>query len=61
MAEIAAHMAVNHPDYARLAGRIAVSCLYKSTHPRFSLFVAEYSRRSGTLTLWDLILILQLN
>lgn len=35
-AETAAAMATNHPDYALLAARIAVSNLHKSTHKLFS-------------------------
>lgn len=34
-AEVAATMAVQHPDYASLAARIAVSNLHKSTHKSF--------------------------
>ena len=35
-AEVAATNAVNHPDYAQLASRIAVSNLHKTTHKSFS-------------------------
>ena len=35
-AEIAATMTVNHPDYARLAARIAISNLHKTTSKSFS-------------------------
>jgi ribonucleoside-diphosphate reductase alpha chain len=35
-AEVAATNAVNHPDYAKLASRIAVSNLHKTTHKSFS-------------------------
>lgn len=35
-AQTAAHMAVNHPDYSLLAGRIAVSRLHKETKDSFS-------------------------
>ena len=35
-AEVAATNAVNHPDYAQLASRIAVSNLHKTTHKSFT-------------------------
>lgn len=35
-AEIVATMETNHPDYAILAGRIAVSILYEETKKSFS-------------------------
>ncbi len=35
-AEVAATNAVNHPDYAKLASRIAVSNLHKTTHKSFT-------------------------
>ncbi len=35
-AEVAATNAVNHPDYAKLASRIAVSNLHKTTHKSFA-------------------------
>lgn len=41
--EAAAHMAFEHPDYSRLAGRIAVTSLYKGTSRRFSSYVAGVS------------------
>ena len=34
-AQTAAYSATKHPDYAILAGRIAVTCLYKTTSPSF--------------------------
>lgn len=40
-AEIAATMASNHPDYAQLASRIAVSNLQKNTHKSFSKTIAD--------------------
>ena len=44
-AEVAATNAVNHPDYAQLASRIAVSNLHKTTHKSFS----EVMRRPAHL------------
>lgn len=35
-AEIAASMTTKHPDYARLAARIAISNLHKETKKKFS-------------------------
>lgn len=35
-AEVAASMTIKHPDYAKLAARIAVSNLHKNTHKSFS-------------------------
>ena len=40
-AETAAYMAVNHPDYSLLAGRIAVSRLHKETKELFSETMAD--------------------
>ena len=40
-AEIAATMASNHPDYAQLASRIAISNLQKNTHKSFSKTIAD--------------------
>lgn len=49
-ADTAAHMASEHPDYAILGGRIAISRLYRATPRRFSLYVKEHvpQSRSGT-------------
>ena len=41
-AEICATKTVEHPDYATLASRIAVSNLHKSTKERFSEVVTDY-------------------
>jgi len=40
-AETAAQMTTTHPDYAKLAGRIAVSNLHKSTPRKFSQCIKE--------------------
>ena len=40
-AETAAQMTTTHPDYAKLAGRIAVSNLHKSTPKKFSQCIKE--------------------
>ena len=40
-AETAAAMVTTHPDYAKLAGRLAVSNLHKTTHKKFSQCVKE--------------------
>jgi ribonucleoside-diphosphate reductase alpha chain len=40
-AETAASMTTTHPDYAKLAGRLAVSLLHKVTHKKFSQCVKE--------------------
>ena len=40
-AETAASMTTTHPDYAKLAGRIAVSNLHKSTPNKFSQCVKQ--------------------
>lgn len=40
-AETAASMTTTHPDYAKLAGRIAVSNLHKSTPKKFSQAIKE--------------------
>lgn len=40
-AETAASMAVDHPDYAMLAGRIAISSLHKETDSSFSKVVKQ--------------------
>ncbi|MGL5961815.1 MAG: ribonucleoside-diphosphate reductase subunit alpha [Cetobacterium sp.] len=42
-AEIAATMAIIHPDYAKLAARIAVSNLHKETHNSFSKTIDQLS------------------
>lgn len=39
--ETAAAMVTTHPDYAKLAGRLAVSNLHKTTHKKFSQCVKE--------------------
>lgn len=41
LGETAAHMATEHPDYARLAGRLSVTSLYKTTASKFSHFVND--------------------
>ncbi|KAH9757668.1 Ribonucleoside-diphosphate reductase [Citrus sinensis] len=50
-AETAAAMTVNHPDYALLAGRVAVSNLHKITKNSFSETIKDmynyYNKRSG--------------
>jgi ribonucleoside-diphosphate reductase alpha chain len=40
-AETAAAMVTTHPDYAKLAGRLAVSNLHKTTHKKFSQCIKE--------------------
>jgi ribonucleoside-diphosphate reductase alpha chain len=40
-AETAASMTTTHPDYAKLAGRLAVSLLHKVTHKKFSQCIKE--------------------
>ena len=40
-AETAASMTTVHPDYARLAGRLAVTNLHKTTHKKFSQTIKE--------------------
>jgi hypothetical protein len=40
-AETAAAMVTTHPDYAILAGRLAVSNLHKTTHKKFSQCIKE--------------------
>ena len=40
-AETAAAMVTTHPDYAKLAGRLAVSNLHKTTHKKFSQSIKE--------------------
>jgi len=40
-AETAAAMVTTHPDYAKLAGRLAVSNLHKTTHRKFSQCIKE--------------------
>jgi ribonucleoside-diphosphate reductase alpha chain len=40
-AETAASMTTTHPDYAKLAGRLAVSNLHKTTHKKFSQCIKE--------------------
>ena len=40
-AETAASMTTTHPDYSKLAGRIAVSNLHKTTHKKFSQCIKE--------------------
>ena len=40
-AETAASMTTVHPDYARLAGRLAVTNLHKTTHRKFSQTIKE--------------------
>ena len=40
-AETAAQMSVNHPDYAILAARIAVSNLHKETKKQFSDVITD--------------------
>jgi len=40
-AETAAAMATTHPDYSKLAGRLAVSNLHKTTHKKFSQCIKE--------------------
>merc|ERR1712013_37481 len=40
-AEIAASMTTKHPDYARLAARIAISNLHKETKKKFSETIAD--------------------
>ena len=40
-AETAASMITTHPDYAKLAGRLAVSNLHKTTPKKFSLSIKE--------------------
>ncbi|KAJ2470677.1 ribonucleotide-diphosphate reductase subunit rnr1, partial [Coemansia sp. RSA 2322] len=40
-AETAAYMTVQHPDYAQLAARIAISNLQKETHGQFSAVVKD--------------------
>ena len=40
-AETAAAMATTHPDYSKLAGRLAVSNLHKTTPKKFSLCIKE--------------------
>jgi ribonucleoside-diphosphate reductase alpha chain len=40
-AETAAAMVTTHPDYAKLAGRLAVSNLHKTTHKKFSQSIRE--------------------
>lgn len=43
-------MALTHPDYSRLASRLLVSNLHKSTPNSFSECMAELGRRIGTLS-----------
>ncbi|KAI3419698.1 Ribonucleoside-diphosphate reductase large subunit [Globodera pallida] len=43
-AEVAASMTVSHPDYARLAARIAVSNLHKQTNKAFSEVISDLYR-----------------
>ncbi len=40
-AETAASMTTTHPDYAKLAGRLAVTNLHKTTHRKFSQAIKE--------------------
>ena len=40
-AETAASMTTTHPDYAKLAGRVAVTNLHKTTPKKFSLAIKE--------------------
>jgi hypothetical protein len=40
-AETAASMVTTHPDYAKLAGRLAVSNLHKTTPKKFSQSIKE--------------------
>lgn len=40
-AEVAASMTTKHPDYGRLAARIAISNLHKETHKKFSDTIEE--------------------
>ena len=55
-AEIAATMAIIHPDYAKLAARIAVSNLHKETQNSFSKTIYQLSE-SGLIdeTVWDIV------
>jgi hypothetical protein len=41
MSEIPAYMSQQHPDYGRLAGRVVVAMMRKSTKDRFSECVAQ--------------------
>ena len=43
-AQTAAYMAISHPDYSLLAGRIAVSRLHKETNESFSVTMADLYR-----------------
>lgn len=48
-AEIAATMAINHPDYAKLAARIAISNLHKETQDSFSKTIDQLSGPNGLI------------
>ena len=44
MAETAAYLAVDHPDYSQLAARVAVSALHRTTLASFSETILKLSQ-----------------